>query len=581
MSTLYTSEKTHQQMLPQSAALEFASAENLKGMDETGREHRGNPVTGVQHGRGETVEDHLSLQRHSVEQDKSCKAEDRGQTVPPSITASRVFVVDRHGRPLMPCHPARARKLLSSGRARVHRLAPFVIRLVDKVVEQSEVPGVEVGIDPGSKFTGVSVFRVSKENVRHGLISIETEHRGQLIHKHMGQRSNYRRRRRTANLRYRKPRWGNRSPMSCASCGKNARHGSRYCRPCASARSFVDGGYRRHRLPPSLQHRVDSTMSIVSRLRKWAPVTAIHQELVRFDMQKIQNPDISSAEYQQGTLAGYEVREYLLEKWGRQCAYCGASGVGSGSVPLNIDHIQPKARGGSDRVSNLTLACVSCNQRKGTSAVEEFLAGDPGRLKKVLTQAKAPLRDAAAVNATRWALWRALKDTELPVFIGSGGRTKWNRSRFSVAKSHTLDALCVGDVGGVASFPGTLLSLKATGRGSYARTRPDAYGFPRLSLPRTKVHYGFATGDLVRAVVPRGKHAGTHLGRVAVRSSGSFNISCKGGTMQGISYRHCTRLQRADGWGYKQDKEVGPKARVGLSHRRAEAGGFSSHTHFR
>ena len=51
--------------------------------------------------------------------------------------------------------------------------------------------------------------------------------------------------------------------------------------------------------------------------------------------------------------------------------------------------------------------------------------------------------------------------------------------------------------------------------------------------------------------------------------------------MQGISYRHCTLLQRADGWGYKQDKEVGPKARVGLSHRRAEAGGFSSHTHFR
>ncbi len=177
MSTLYTSEKTHQQMLPQSAALEFASAENLKGMDETGREHRGNPVTGVQHGRGETVEDHLFLQRHSVEQDKSCKAEDRGQTVPPSITASRVFVVDRHGRPLMPCHPARARKLLTSGRARVHRLASFVIRLVDKVVEQSEVPGVEVGIDPGSKFTGVSVFRVSKENVRHGLISIEIEHR--------------------------------------------------------------------------------------------------------------------------------------------------------------------------------------------------------------------------------------------------------------------------------------------------------------------------------------------------------------------------------------------------------------------
>ncbi|MHB8317804.1 MAG: RNA-guided endonuclease IscB [Acidimicrobiales bacterium] len=584
MSTLYESEKTHQQMLPQSAALEFASADNLKGMDETGREHRDNPVTGVQHGRGETVGDHLPLQRHSVEQDKSSEAEDRGQTVPPVITAQRVFVVDSHGHPLMPCHPARARELLHAGRARVHRLAPFVIRLVDRAVEASEVSGVDVGVDPGSKFTGVSVFRVSKENIRHGLISTEIEHRGRLIHKHMGQRSNYRRRRRTANLRYRKPRWANRSPETCASCGKNASHGSRYCRPCAVARSFVDNGYRRVRLAPSLQHRVDSVVSCVNRLRRWAPVVAIHQELVRFDMQKMENLEIAGVNYSRGALAGYEVREYLLEKWGRKCAYCGASGVGPGSVALNVDHIQPKARGGSDRVSNLTLACVSCNQAKGTSPLEEFLAGDPERLKKVLAQAKAPLRDAAAVNTTRRVLWRELKDRGLPVFTGSGGRTKWNRSRFLIAKSHTLDALCVGDTSGVASYPGTLLSLKATGRGSYSRATPDAYGFPRLSLPRMKVHHGFATGDHVRAVVPRGKHAGTHFGRVAVRSSGSFNIKTKGGTMQGISYRHCMLLQRGDGWGYEQDKEVGPRTRVGLSLRyepTAIAGGFSSHTHSR
>ncbi len=54
MSTLYTSEKTHQQMLPQSGALECAFADNLKGKDETGRGGRGNPATGVQHGRAET-----------------------------------------------------------------------------------------------------------------------------------------------------------------------------------------------------------------------------------------------------------------------------------------------------------------------------------------------------------------------------------------------------------------------------------------------------------------------------------------------------------------------------------------------
>ncbi|MHB8289838.1 MAG: RRXRR domain-containing protein [Acidimicrobiales bacterium] len=168
MSTLYESEKTHQQMLPQSAALESASADNLKGKDETGRGRRGNPATVVQHGRGETVGGHLSLQRHSTKRDLSREVEDRGLTAPPSITASRVFVVDSHAHTLMPCHPARARKLLSSERARIHRLFPFVIRLVDRAVEQSEVPGVEVGVDPGSKFTGVSVLRVGEDNVRHG-----------------------------------------------------------------------------------------------------------------------------------------------------------------------------------------------------------------------------------------------------------------------------------------------------------------------------------------------------------------------------------------------------------------------------
>ena len=99
--------------------------------------------------------------------------------------------------------------------------------------------------------------------------------------------------------------------------------------------------------------------------------------------------------YQQGTLASYEVKEYLLEKWGRKCAYCGAE-----NVPLEVEHIRPKRRGGSDRVTNLTLSCTPCNQRKDNQPVETFLTDDPNRLKRVLAQAKAPLKDAAAVNAT-------------------------------------------------------------------------------------------------------------------------------------------------------------------------------------
>jgi 5-methylcytosine-specific restriction endonuclease McrA len=90
---------------------------------------------------------------------------------------------------------------------------------------------------------------------------------------------------------------------------------------------------------------------------------------VRFDTQKMMNPEITGVDYQQGSLSGYEVREYLLDKWQRKCAYCGKQ-----DVPLQVEHIQPRAAGGSNRVSNLTLACEPCNTRKGAKPVEQFLA---------------------------------------------------------------------------------------------------------------------------------------------------------------------------------------------------------------
>jgi 5-methylcytosine-specific restriction endonuclease McrA len=291
------------------------------------------------------------------------------------------------------------------------------------------------------------------------------------------------------------------------------------------------------------------------RRRRWAPVAALHEELVCFDTQQMENLGASGAEYQQGTLAGYEVSECLLEKFGRACCYCGATGT-----PLDIDHICPRSRGGTDGVSNLALACVSCSTDKSNLALRAWLSLRFGSASdaiatRVLDRAKAPLKDAAAVDTTRWALHEALCSMGLPVSTGSGGRTKWNRSHFGLAKSHSLDAICVGEVVGIVFLPAQVIVATATGRGGYARTRPDAFGFPRLRLPRTKCVHGFATGDLVWAVVAKGKHAGVHAGRATVRSSGSFNISTSAGVVQGISHRRCTILQRSDGWGWSRQPE--------------------------
>lgn len=403
----------------------------------------------------------------------------------------------------------------------VARHTPFVIRLKDRTVAESTVTGVELGIDPGSKHTGIAVFTSTKEGSRTGRYGIQLDHRGGGIRDKLSARANYRRRRRSANLRYRSPRFSNRT------------------RP---------EGW----LAPSLRHRVDTTLSWVGRLTRWAPVTTIHVERVSFNTHAMSaGKPLDGVEYQQGTLAGYEVRQYLLEKWGRACVYCGKE-----SVPLQVEHIHPRARGGSNRVSNLALACERCNLAKNTTPITEFLKTKPALLARILKQAKAPLRDAAAVNATRWSLWRALTDTGLPITTASGGRTKWNRSRTGSPKSHTLDALHVGEFDTVTAWPSTVLVVKATGRGAYARTTPDRYGFARLTRPRAKLHHGYATGDLVRANVPKGKKTGVHTGRVLVRSTGYFDITTRHERVTGINHKHIRILQRADGYGYTTNKET-------------------------
>jgi hypothetical protein len=146
-----------------------------------------------------------------------------------------------------------------------------------------------------------------------------------------------------------------------------------------------------------------------------------------------------------------------------------------------------------------------------------------------------------------------------------------------LAKTHTLDALAVGNLDHehgdvITRHPSWVTVISASGRGSYARTRPDRYGFPRLRLTRKKVHHGCQTGDLVRATVPRGRRAGTYTGRVAVRASGSFNITTATDTAQGIHHSHVRLLQRADGYAYTTKKEEGahrsePKARARASQR--------------
>jgi hypothetical protein len=110
----------------------------------------------------------------------------------------------------------------------------------------------------------------------------EIEHRGDKIKAALDSRRAVRRNRRNRQTRYRKARFNNRTRTA---------------------------GW----LPPSLESRIANILTWVNRLQRYCPITAISQELVKFDTQILQNPEISGIEYQQGELAGYELREYLLE----------------------------------------------------------------------------------------------------------------------------------------------------------------------------------------------------------------------------------------------------------------------------
>src|SRR5215469_6053030 len=276
----------------------------------------------------------------------------RGDSENWSGDMSFVFVVDQQQRPMDPVHPGRARFLLSAGHAAVWRRYPFTLILKDQSAEASPPTPLRLKIDPGSKTTGLALANDTTGQV---VWAGELTHRGQQVTKRLDHRRACRRSRRRRHTRYRAARFLNRR------------------RP---------EGW----LPPSLESRLANVLTWVRRLQRICCIGALSQELVRFDMQLLQNPDIAGEEYQHGTLAGYELREYVLETMGRRCVYCGKE-----NVPLQLDHLLPRSRNGPTRASNLAPACVPCNQEKGNRTAAEF--GHP----QVESRANVPLHDAAAV----------------------------------------------------------------------------------------------------------------------------------------------------------------------------------------
>ncbi len=416
-----------------------------------------------------------------------------------------VLVIDNNKKPVNPCRPADARLLLKGGKAAVFRRFPFTIILNEDSLQK--VRPLRLKIDPGSTTTGMALVDDKTGKV---ISALEISHRSKTISRSMISRASSRKSRRYRNTRYREARYNNRKTAS---------------------------GW----LPPSFGSRIANDETWIKRFMRYSPISHISVEIAKFDTQLMQNAEISGIEYQQGALQGYEVREYLLEKFGRKCCYCGGK-----DRPLEIDHIVPKSRGGSNRVSNLAISCKSCNQMKSNQNAHEF--GYP----EVQKYAQSSLKDAAAMNITRIILLKRIETNGLPLETGTGALTKLHRMEQGLEKAHWIDAACVG-----ISTPKKLLIndlqpllVKATGHGSRQMCKVDKYGFPRTQSKKNKKKFGFQTGDMIKAIVKDGKKKGTHLGKVAVRSSGYFDILRPQGIVTGIKHTACRIIHKSDGYSY-------------------------------
>lgn len=191
---------------------------------------------------------------------------------------TQACVLDQQGKPLMPTtRLGKVYRLLKTQKAHIVSYEPFTIQL-DYEPDTRVIQPMTLGVDSGAIHSGYSVANEHREYYSAEVIA-RNDISNRLSDRHM-----YRQHRRYRKTRYRQPRFNNR---------KNKKKGW---------------------LPPSLEQKVAVQVNEIDHIHRYFPIETIIVETAEFDIQKIKNPDISGVEYQQGTLQGYNIRNYLLEK---------------------------------------------------------------------------------------------------------------------------------------------------------------------------------------------------------------------------------------------------------------------------
>ncbi len=304
-----------------------------------------------------------------------------------------VYVLDINGQPLMPTERyGKVRRMLKSGKAKVVKRCPFVIQL-SYTASTREIQRISLGVDAGSKHIGISATTESKV-----LYESEVELRSDITEL-LSARREMRSARRNSKTRHRKPRFDNRRRR--------------------------DGW-----LAPSVQQKVNTHLTVISKVNEILPVAKIIAEVAAFDIQKIKNPDIQGAEYQQGEqLGSWNIREYVLFRDGHTCQCC--KGKSKDKI-LNVHHIESRQTGG-DAPNNLITLCKTCHNGYHSGEIKL-----PKAIKRGMKFA-----DATFMGIMRWAFYNEIRSQYPDVSLTYGYITKHTRIMNGLPKAHHIDARCI------------------------------------------------------------------------------------------------------------------------------------------
>jgi hypothetical protein len=232
-----------------------------------------------------------------------------------------VYVINKNGKPLMPCKPAKARHLLRGGKAKMVKRIPFTIQLLWGCEEN--IQPTTLGIDKGSKFTGVAVIQDCNSRV---LFQVEIRHRLD-VKKKMTARRDHR---------------------------KLRRHRKWY-RPCR----FLNRASSRRsgRLPPSIKTNVEEVLRVTKKLP--LPINKIIVEDVLVDIRKLSDPGVRGKDYQNTTKLDRNLRLACLMR-----DYFRCQSSQKVHVPqLHAHHIVQRSEGGKDSITNLITLCKECHDK--------------------------------------------------------------------------------------------------------------------------------------------------------------------------------------------------------------------------